>query len=86
MNPPSNIVKRITSSGEPFGSAEVNPSDQRGASAPTAPKIVIRPRTSVIDRWDSFFNLLPTAMPIAEPITIATTLMVVPRPINIDGL
>jgi hypothetical protein len=57
--------------------------DHSGISADAAPRSVMRPRMSVMRLSDFFVSRLPAPMPMAEPITIAITLMSVPRPTNI---
>ncbi len=86
IKPPRSIVRRMTRRGEPFGRVSVKLSDHNGASAPTAPKIVIKPKISVMDFCEPLLRRWPTAIPIAEPITIAKTLISVPRPINMGPL
>jgi hypothetical protein len=67
----------------PLANDEVNSVLQSGMMAEVAPSRVIRPRISVIKDVAALVIRAPTAIPIEDPTRTATTLITVPRPINI---
>ena len=81
-NPPSNIEARIRRSGDPSGSDSLKSRDHSGMSAEVAPRMVMRPRTSVIIFWDLLGKRPPRANPIAAPTMMVDKLNTVPRPTN----
>ena len=68
----------------PLGNDETNSLLQSGMIAEVAPSRVINPRISVIKLVADLVIRDPTAIPIVDPISTATTLITVPRPINIE--
>jgi len=83
ISPPISIAAKITRRVEPFGNESIKFEDHSGMSAEAAPRSVIRPRMSVMRLSDFLVSRLPAPIPNAEPMTIAITLMRVPRPTNI---
>jgi hypothetical protein len=73
----------MASMGQPFGSEEINLSPHIGASALTAPKIVIRPSASVMSVLVRSDMRAPTNTPREEPTIIVAIFTVVPKPTNI---
>jgi hypothetical protein len=82
--PPRSIDARIMRRDAPFGKEEVKDVLQRGIIADVAPSKVISPRMSVIKLVADLVIRVPTAIPIVDPTMIATTLITVPSPINIE--
>jgi len=82
--PPIKSEPRTLSKVQPLGRdceySEVN----IGITAPAAAKIVISPKTSVINSRVLILNREPANTPKADPATIAITLIKVPRPINTE--
>ena len=83
IRPPRRREKRMTRRDQPRGKEEMNCADQRGISAETAPKIVIRPNTSVMSERSFIPRRFPSPTPMVAPTMIATRLMAVPIPGNI---
>jgi hypothetical protein len=75
---------RMMRSEAPLGNDETNRGLQSGIIAEVAPRRVINPRISVIKLVADFVIREPTAIPIVDPTRTATTLITVPRPINIE--
>jgi hypothetical protein len=73
----------MASIGHPFGSEDINLSPHIGASALTAPKIVIRPSASVIKVLVRVDMRPPTRTPRLAPPIMVAIFTVVPKPTNI---
>ena len=83
ISPPISKEARIANNVHPLGSADVYLSDHIGANALTDPRIVIKPKTSVINVLVRVGMRPPTKTPIAAPPIMVAIFTVVPKPTNI---
>jgi hypothetical protein len=83
MPPPISRDPKIAKRVQPLGIESIYRSLHIGAKALTAPRIVIRPSTSVISILVRANIRVPTRTPIAAPPIIVVIFIKVPRPTNI---
>jgi hypothetical protein len=83
INPPISNEARIASKVQPLGSDEIYRCDHMGAKALADPRIVMRPKTSVIKTLVRDGIRAPTNTPMVAPAMIVAIFTDVPNPTNI---